>query len=445
MILLRWHWPLAAVLAVYLVVGSAFAILTPAWQNPDEPAHYNYVRQLVVAGRFPVIESQDWTAGLVPIPPNARDIPTAQMTYEDHQPPLFYLLSVPAFVLGQGDLVTLRFFALLVGALVVLCAYAVVNVVFPTRSALAALSASFVALLPQHLAVMSSYNNDALAEALISLTLLLAVRLVVGRDALIRRHVARLGFVAGLSFLTKAQAYLALPIALLGTWLASRTQPIQDRRSTFGLLAIVTVVAALLGLPWWARNIALYGGLDFLGLQRHNEVVIGQPTTAEWLTEHGPAEWLSRMMQTTFQSFWGQFGWMTVPLAPRIYLVLLAFTVLSAALFFAWWLRERRSSRTGQQGASLTLAQSRALTLMAVLALLTLLAFVWYNAQFVQHQGRYLFPALVPIATALALGWDFALVRWPLLARWLWAVMSFGLAAFNLSLLFRVILPEMNR
>jgi hypothetical protein len=51
----------------------------------------------------------------------------------------------------------------------------------------------------------------------------------------------------------------------------------------------------------------------------------------------------------------------------------------------------------------------------------------------------------VPIATALALGWDFALVRWPLLARWLWAVMSFGLAAFNLSLLFRVILPEMNR
>jgi 4-amino-4-deoxy-L-arabinose transferase-like glycosyltransferase len=427
---------------MYLIVGSAFAILTPAWQNPDEPAHYNYVRQLVVARRLPVIEAQDWTAGLVPIAPNVRDIPTAQMTYQDHQPPLFYLLSMPVFALWKGDLIALRLFALSVGALVVLCAYAVVNVVFPTRPALAALSASFVALLPQHLAIMASYNNDALAEALLNLTLLLAARLVVGRDALIPRQAVRLGFVAGLSLLTKAQAYLALPVALLGTWLASRTQPIQDRRSTLGLLAIIATVAALLGLPWWARNIALYGGLDFLGLQRHNEVVIGQPTTAEWLAERGLIEWLSRMVQTTFQSFWGQFGWMTIPLAPRIYLVLLAFTLLSAALFLAWWLR---SSRGKRQNASLTLAQSRALTLMAALALLTLLAFVWYNAQFVQHQGRYLFPALVPIATALALGWDFALARWPLLARWLWAALLVGLAAFDLYLLFRVILPEMSR
>ncbi len=442
MTLLRRHWPLAAVLATYLIVGSAFALLTPAWQNPDEPAHYNYVRQLVITGRFPVIEAQDWTAGLVPIAPNTRDIPTTRMTYEDHQPPLFYLLSVPVFALWQGDLVALRLFALLIGALVVLCAYAAVNAVFPARPALAALSASFVALLPQHLAIMASYNNDALAEALLNLTLLLAVRLVVGRDALIPRQAVRLGFVAGLSLLTKAQAYLALPVALLGTWLASRTQPIQDRRSTLGLLAMVAAVAALLGLPWWVRNITLYGGLDFLGLQRHNEVVIGQPTTAEWLAERGPAEWLSRMMQTTFQSFWGQFGWMTVPLAPRFYLVLFAFTLLSAALFLAWWLR---SSRGERQGASPTLAQSRALTLMATLALLTVLAFAWYNAQFVQHQGRYLFPALVPMATALALGWDFALARWPLLARWLWAALSFGLAAFNLYLLFRVILPEMNR
>jgi hypothetical protein len=164
--------------------------------------------------------------------------------------------------------------------------------------------------------------------------------------------------------------------------------------------------------------------------------------TAEWLAEHGLGGWLLQMLRTTFQSFWGQFGWMTIPLASWLYILLLAFTLLSAGLFLAWWWCEGRAERAD---AALTLSQSRALTLMATLALLTLLAFLWYNAQFVQHQGRYLFPALIPIATALALGWDFAFRRWTTPARWLWIAMSLGLAGFNVYLLFRVILPEMNR
>ena len=442
MSLLLRHWPLTAVLGLYLVIGSLFARSIPAWQNPDEPAHYNYVRQLAVEGRFPVIESQDWTAGLVPISPTAREIATAKMTYEDHQPPLFYLLSVPVFVLSNGDLLALRLFVLLVGALGVACAYAVVNVIFLARPALAALAAGFFALLPQHLALMASYNNDALAEALLGLTLLAAVRLVTGADALTAGRAVRLGVLVGLSLLTKAQAYLALPIALLGIWWAGRTQGLCNQRNMLGLLAIVAAVGGLFGLPWWARNIMLYGGTDFLGLQRHNAVVIGQPTTAEWLAERGLSGWLFQMLQTTFQSFWGQFGWMTIPLASRLYILLLAFTLLSAGLFLAWWWCEGRAERAD---AALTLSQSRALTLMATLALLTLLAFLWYNAQFVQHQGRYLFPALIPIATALALGWDFAFRRWTTPARWLWIAMSLGLAGFNVYLLFRVILPEMNR
>jgi len=41
----------------------------------------------------------------------------------------------------------------------------------------------------------------------------------------------------------------------------------------------------------------------------------------------------------------------------------------------------------------------------------TLLTYIWYNTQFVQHQGRYLFPALVPIGMGFALGWREALRR----------------------------------
>ena len=45
-----------------------------------------------------------------------------------------------------------------------------------------------------------------------------------------------------------------------------------------------------------------------------------------------------------------------------------------------------------------------ALGLLALSALFTLLSYLWYNLKFVQHQGRYLFPALVPIGLAFALG-----------------------------------------
>ncbi len=36
-----------------------------------------------------------------------------------------------------------------------------------------------------------------------------------------------------------------------------------------------------------------------------------------------------------------------------------------------------------------------AIVLLAISALLTLLTYAWYNTQFVQHQGRYLFTALI--------------------------------------------------
>jgi hypothetical protein len=44
--------------------------------------------------------------------------------------------------------------------------------------------------------------------------------------------------------------------------------------------------------------------------------------------------------------------------------------------------------------------------IIAAPVLLTVLAYGWYNVQFVQHQGRYLFTALIPIAIGFSLGWD---------------------------------------
>ncbi len=38
---------LTFIIVGYLVLGFLYASLTPPWQTPDEPAHYNYVRYIV--------------------------------------------------------------------------------------------------------------------------------------------------------------------------------------------------------------------------------------------------------------------------------------------------------------------------------------------------------------------------------------------------------------
>ncbi len=436
------NWPLGVVLLFYFVVGAWFAIRIPAWQTPDEPAHYNYTRQLALRGQFPIIELGDYDPALVPIPPDDRTRPVDKIEYEDHQPPLFYALSVPVFVAANGSLLALRLLALSFGAITVACAYFIVQTLFdrnkdPRITSIAAFSAAFVALLPQHLHIMAGYNNDSLSEALLALTTLLGVRVIMSPRAN-RWQTLALGVAVGLSLETKAQAYLALPLAGLALllaqlpptpkpWRAQLVAALASVRQWWGL-GIAIIIAA----PWWLRNMQTYGGFDLLGLGRHNEIVIGQPTTAQWVAQKGLNGWLLDLFQITFQSYWAQFGWMSIVIDRRFYLVFLAFTLISTILFFVWWAQRKNAVNT-----------SRGLTLLAALGAMTVLAFVWYNLQFVQFQGRYLYPALIPLAVAFALGWHQALRRFGA-QRWLWFALLLGFAVLDLYLLLRVILPGMK-
>src|SRR5205085_5960570 len=82
----------------------------------------------------------------------------------------------------------------------------------------------------------------------------------------------------------------------------------------------------LLGSVWWVRNIVVYGGLDFLAAARHDSIVVGQFRTSQALTQWGLSLYVRNFFQTTFQSFWGQFGWMGVVMDQRVYLALLLYT-----------------------------------------------------------------------------------------------------------------------
>src|SRR5690242_18295108 len=90
---------LGLIVAAYLALALAYARATPAWQAPDEPAHFNYVAYLANRAELPVLEPGDYPAGQVPIGPRGRPADLSGFRYEAHQPPLFYALEAVVYKL----------------------------------------------------------------------------------------------------------------------------------------------------------------------------------------------------------------------------------------------------------------------------------------------------------------------------------------------------------
>ncbi len=169
---------LLVILALYVILGVLYAVRTPAWQAPDEPAHYNYVRFVATTGGFPVLQMGDYPHGYMEeiksrkFPP---DLSIDPIRYESHQPPLYYALLAPIYAAVRGALLPLRLASVLLGLGVVLLAYAIARRIYPERAALALGTAAFVAFLPQHLATVSQVGNDVLAELLFAAVLYILV------------------------------------------------------------------------------------------------------------------------------------------------------------------------------------------------------------------------------------------------------------------------------
>jgi hypothetical protein len=113
----------------------------------------------------------------------------------------------------------------------------------------------------------------------------------------------------------------------------------------------------------------------------------------------------------TFAGFWANFGWLTLPLNPPWYGVLALLCLAALAGLGLWYRDEFRLWRRGRN--PLPAWQSRSLLLLAVgLCLILLQTFLPMIGRHWQPQGRYLFPAIIPIATLLSLGWRRIHRRW---------------------------------
>ena len=397
------------ILVIYLVIGTLYALLTPPWQIPDEPAHYNYVRFVAENLSYPVLQMGDYPHQYLEeikarhFPPEMSIDP---IRYEFHQPPLYYSLAVPLYWVTRfwppaKQVIALRFLSLLMGGGIIYLTYLIAREVFPTNEVLALGTAAFVAGVPMHLAMLAAVNNDGLAELMLAGILWMLIRYLKeggeGKEGAERRipwRLVGLGVMVGLGMLTKTTTLVSFPLILVAVVLAIGHRP---SAISYQLFAIF-LPALLLSMPWFVRNASVYGGLDILGWTRHDAIVVGQPRTADGLAQYGVVRLARDFLLTTFRSFWAQFGWMGVLVDERIYLLLALLCAIIGSGFLLYLVRVVR------QKDILSAYQKAALGLLALSAFLTLLSYLWYNTKFVQHQGRYLFPALVPLGLFFALG-----------------------------------------
>ncbi len=434
----------------YFALALLYALNTPAWQVPDEPAHFNYIRTIAEQGALPVLQFGDYDQAYLEQIKTAHfpsNLPIDSIRYESHQPPLYYLLAAPVYALGAHEpifarLFSLRVFSALLGALLLALTVRITLTVFPTEPIVALLAAALIAFIPQHLAMAGGVDNDALAEVVLAAIALLLIRMI-GRPLSVvrRRNWLTLGLLIGIGFITKTTTYVSvglLAVTCVLLWReAKRVIPLARHAVSAALPAL------LIGGAWFARDAATYGANDWLGLARHNAVVVGQPRTLELYPTYFAAA--PDFFTTLFHSFWGQFGWMGVLLDTRIYVALFAFSVIALLGLIPFFVCTKLNHR-----------QTNQLILLLAWFAFTFVSTLAYSLEYYQPQGRYLFPALPAIAIFAAMGlrgWLYAIEA--VLAalhvsrlgaqRIFFGAFVLAFVALDLICLYRFIIPELSR
>jgi hypothetical protein len=285
--------------------------------------------------------------------------------------------------------------------------------------------------------ISSSVNNDNLAN------LVVAAGILVITDYLLRGNrwldVLAFAILWPLAALAKRSALVLIPIGFVAVALSLSAR--SAKRKTRSRRLFVTSVVSLLAI------------LVLLVLAFRSEAVLAQVRSVyQRLTYTTDLPSLSDLAQVvkqnsgdylvaTFTSFWGNFGWLTIKFPDAMYWLLLGLTAFAMLGFVRYYVRALRLHDPESPVMVVYLIAPVVLFLAATLAFGlydTDPTNLWWGKGALP-QGRYLFPALIPIATLFMLG-----VREFIPARfrgWGAAAVIAILAAFNLGSLFLVVLP----
>lgn len=425
-------WPVLG----FTLLALGHAAVVPVFAAPDEPFHFEYVRHLARHGSLPDqtdperrISSEgmgpplyyavaaawlhaiddDLGGGLVVhrhadierfvaqpgagMPAHLRPPLNPRYVKWGHgdEPNMFLRMAGDRFPwTGPARVVHwLRLVSVLCGAGTVWLVHRMARVVWPGHPGRAGLAAALVAFDPQMAFLAGSINNDNGVILLSTAALLFTTRLLVRDEPRVRDQWA-LGASIGAALLCKTNAAFLVPLALgVLAWRA----PGADGLRAFVVGATRVGVPAVLITGWWlVRGAMVYGLSDPLGLRlraaQNPDLVLPAGQRAAFLGEvFGPR---------LFQSWWGLFDWITLPMPEPLYLfygLLAGLAVAGAVARFA----------TDAE------ARERACTVLYAGAFgLSLTALLWLNLTFHSAQARLLFPCVGGVAIVLAGGLETA-------------------------------------
>jgi len=359
------------VIASGLLCRMAAVSFTPAFYAPDEQSHFNYVRHLVEQRTFPVLTSPT---------------PTPDNEWENHQPPLYYLLLVPACLIGRlfpdplaASVLAMRGCSVMLWLLNVWLVVRLLRGLGLADRFVPVFVLAMVCLLPTYVFVSSAINNDNLLITLATALLWL----VTERNYSIRQGLW-LGLGFGLALLTKQSAIVLAPAIVVVPLLEARARKVAWPQ-TLKYLGVALGVASLIYLPWAIRNWVVYGWLS----PEHMS-----PAHKVW---PNLAYGLASTTHNVFKTFWSVSGISNDVGYP--------FPLIGMALLALCFATTQMGAVNRPNASALNWSVNRSLMIaFACAALVNALLVLRFGYLFGMGQGRHLFAVLCPLALFLAAG-----------------------------------------
>jgi 4-amino-4-deoxy-L-arabinose transferase-like glycosyltransferase len=393
--------------------------LIPPWQGPDETRNF----MAVLAGSSgipiqaavpldgsigePVLDSLDtydfWRLSEHTIPKSIVTIPTPS-------PFLSWFLTLPSWIFSFSDIVShlifLRFFSFLLHIGVVWITFQLAMQLEPDAPWMAFSAVAFVAFHPQYSFQSGIFSLDCYLIFFFSLIVYVLSRLPFARRPGL--GLGALVVLSGLAVVTKRIGLVALPLCLAGLFLVALRRSASTRRFRqliYGALLIViggglgTVLFR--GAIWEVSHLVFeewYLLGDWGEFLSYSFRSIYMSISGAFGAPPGMAR-IVRSLGILYVSFWFSYGWMIYKLSYGWYVILLGvagwgIVGLSIAML-------RRSVRARLNTHVLSILFVALLTVVASVVTAVLFHPLWNPND---AHGRYLFPALVPMAILMAIG-----------------------------------------
>lgn len=328
------------------VLMGLFLFISPITSAPDELAHLAYPRTMLQSGTLPAFTS-------------------AFDPWESHQPPLYYLLSVPVSAVFsetpfEMQVIAARAVSFLLVLLYIFLIFQIADYSFPDFP-MAKKGMYVLSLLPSVLYTGASFTNDSLVLCMSAIFLLYAVKYTHTTSA---KYSLLFGLLIGAGLLTKFSLYPIIAVITLWVYWKKPWKFI-----------FTSSLVALISSGWWfIHNVRVVG--DIFGLRHTFILWAGQKPI--WTLE-SIGIFIIKMYASTI----GIFGKLSIPLPFLLYAVwIVSFAILLGFSF------KKPIERNIQ---------------LAWISITAMLIFICIqSSSFYQPQGRYFFAAFPFVALIFA-------------------------------------------